>query len=125
MPITNTLHLFLNVLGQPPDTVAVTLSHNHGAHEELDRSDTLQLHPALSGRLVQAQLVPQLVLGNGIGVVDLVAQDHKGNLGKLLHGQKGVELGLGLGESLVVLGVDKEDDTVDIGEVISPDTAGW
>lgn len=112
-------------MGQPPNTIAVTLSHNHGAHEELDRSDTLQLHPALSGRLVQAQLMSQLVLGNGVGVVDLVAQDHKGNLGKFLHSQKGVELGLGLGESLVVLGVDKEDDTVDIGEVISPDTTGW
>jgi hypothetical protein len=69
--------------------------------------------------------MPQLVLGHGVGVVDLVAQDDEGNLGELLHGQEGVELGLGLGESLVVLGVDEEDDTVDVGEVVSPDTAGW
>jgi hypothetical protein len=25
----------------------------------------------------------------------------------------------------VVLGVDQEDDAVDLGEVVSPDTAGW
>lgn len=115
---------FLNVLRQPSDTIAVSLSHHHGAHEQLDRSDSLQLHLALSGRLVQAQLVSQLVLRNGVGVVDLVTQDDEGNLGKLLHRQEGVELGLGLGESLVVLGVDEEDDTVDVGEVISPDTTG-
>jgi hypothetical protein len=115
---------FLDVLRQPPDAVTVSLSHHHGAHEQLDRSNALQLQLALSGCLVQAQLVSQLVLGNGVGVVDLVAQDDKGNLGKLLHGQEGVELGLGLGKSLVVLGIDEEDDTVDVGEVISPDTTG-
>lgn len=48
----------------------------------------------------------QLLLGDGVGVVDLVAEDDKGDLLELLHGQEGVELGLGLGESLVVLGVD-------------------
>jgi hypothetical protein len=69
-------------------------------------------------------LVSHLVLGDGIGVVDLVAKDNKGNLGKLFHREEGVELGLGLTESLVVLGVDKEDDTVDLGEVVAPDTSG-
>lgn len=64
-----------------------------------------------------------LVLGDGIGVVDLVAEDNKGNLGQLFHGEEGVEFGLGLAESLVVLGVDKEDDTVDLGEVVAPDTS--
>jgi hypothetical protein len=68
--------------------------------------------------------VSHLVLGDGIGVVDLVAKDNKGNLGKLFHREEGVELGLGLTESLVVLGVDKEDDTVDLGEVVAPDTSG-
>lgn len=64
-----------------------------------------------------------LVLRDGIGMVDLVAENDKGNLGELLHGQEGVELGLGFTESLVVLGVDKEDNAVDLGEVVAPDTS--
>ena len=67
----------------------------------------------------------QLVLGDSIGVIDLVAEDDEGNLGKLLHGKESVEFGLGLRESLVVLGIDEEDYTVDLGEVISPDTASY
>jgi hypothetical protein len=67
--------------------------------------------------------VSQLVLRDSLGVIDLVAQDDEGNLGELLHREEGVELGLGLGESLVVLRIDKEDDTVDLREVIPPDTA--
>ena len=66
----------------------------------------------------------ELVLGDGVGVVDLVAQDDEGHLAQLLHGQEGVELGLGLGEALVVLGVDEEDDAVDLGEIILPQAAG-
>lgn len=101
------------------------MSHHHGAHEKLDRSDALELHLALSGGLIETELVSHLILGHGIGVVDLVAENDEGNLGELLHREEGVELGLGLSESLVVLGVDEEDDTVDLGEVVSPDTTGY
>lgn len=65
------------------------------------------------------------VLGDGAGVVDLVTEDDKRYLGQLLHGEEGVKLSLGLGEALLVLGIDKEYDAVDFGEVISPDTAGY
>lgn len=57
-------------------------------------------------------------------MVDLVAEDDEGNFGELLHGQKGVELSLGLREALVVLCVDEEDDSVNLGGVVAPDTAG-
>jgi hypothetical protein len=65
-----------------------------------------------------------LILGDGVGVVDLVTENDEGNLGQLFHREEGVELSLGLSESLVVLGVDKEDDTVNLGEVVAPDTSG-
>jgi hypothetical protein len=58
-------------------------------------------------------------------VVDLVTEDEEGDLGQVLHGEKGIELGLGLGEALVVLGVDEEDDTANFGEVVLPETAGY
>jgi hypothetical protein len=100
-----------------------TLAHDDRDHEDLDRPDSLKRDLALARRLVQAELVAELVLGDGVGVVDLVAQDAEGHLGELLHGQERVELGLGLGEALVVLGVDQEDDAVDLGEVVLPQAA--
>ena len=56
-------------------------------------------------------------------MVDLVAQDQEGDFGEVFHGEEGVELGLGLGEALVVLGVDEENDAADFGEVVAPETA--
>lgn len=67
----------------------------------------------------------QLLLGLGLGVINLVTKDNKGNLGKFLHGKEGIELGLDFGESDVVDSIDKEDDTINLGEVISPDTASY
>jgi len=58
----------LNVLRQPADTLAVTLSHDNTAHEDLDWSDTLERHLALSGRLVEAEFVPELVFRDGVRV---------------------------------------------------------
>ncbi|KAJ6260984.1 hypothetical protein Dda_3649 [Drechslerella dactyloides] len=101
-----------------------TLPHDDTAHEDLDGPDPLNGHLALTRRLVQAELVPQLVLADGLVVVNLVAEDEEGHLGQLLHGQEGVELGFGFGHALEVLGVDEEDDAGDLGEVVLPEAAG-
>lgn len=66
----------------------------------------------------------QLILADSIGVIDLVSENEEGNLGELLHGEEGVELGLGFGEALVILGINQEDDTAHFGEVVLPETAG-
>jgi hypothetical protein len=65
----------------------------------------------------------QLILADGTRVVDLVSENKEGDLGEFLHGQEGVQLGLGLGEPLMVAGVDQEDDSADFGEVVLPETA--
>lgn len=114
----------LHVLREPSYAITVALAHNDRAHEHLDGSDALKLDLPLTRCLVHTQLVSELVLGDGLGVVDLVAQDDKRHLGELLHCEESVELGLRLGEALVILCVDEEDDTVDFGEVISPDATG-
>jgi hypothetical protein len=57
-------------------------------------------------------------------VVDLVAENDKGDVGELLHAEKRVELSLGLSKTLVVLGIDEEDDAADLGEVVAPQAAG-
>lgn len=116
--------LSLDILAQPPYRLAVSLPHDNTAHEEFHGPDALERHLALTRSLVHTELVTQLVLGHGVGVVDLVAEDHEGDLGEFLHGKQGVEFGFGFGEALMVFGVDKEDYTVDFGGVIAPDAAG-
>lgn len=101
----------------------LTLSHDNTAHKQLNGPDALERNLALAGGLVQTKLVAQLILAHGIGVINLVSEDEEGNLGEVFHGEEGVELSLGLGETLVVLGIDKEDDTADLGEVVLPQTA--
>lgn len=116
--------LCLNVLGQPSDALAVSLSHNNTAHEHLDRPDTLERDLALTSSLVETELVAQLILADSIGVIDLVSENEEGNLRELLHGEESIELGLGFGEALVILGVNQEDDSANFGEVVLPETAG-
>lgn len=69
--------------------------------------------------------MPELLLAHSAGCVDLVAEDEEGDLRELLDGEKGVELGFGLGEALEVSAINEEDDAVDLGEVVSPQTAGY
>ena len=57
-------------------------------------------------------------------MVDLVAEHEEWGPRELLHRQQRVQLGLGLGEALQVLGVDEEDDAGDLGEVVAPEPAG-
>lgn len=108
----------------PWDSMKLTLSHNNTAHEHLDRPDTLERDLALTSSLVETELVAQLILADSIGVIDLVSENEEGNLRELLHGEESVELGLGFGESLVILGVNQEDDSAHFGEVVLPETAG-
>jgi len=42
----------LDVLAQPSDTLSVSLPHDHTAHEDLNRADTLERYLALTGCLV-------------------------------------------------------------------------
>lgn len=116
----------LHILAEPADTVAVALSHNHTAHEDLNRSDALERHLALARRLVQTQLMAQLVFGNGVRVVDLVAEDHEGRRGEILHGEQGVQLGFGFAKALVVFGVDEEHNAANFGDwKIGGLVGGW
>ena len=64
--------------------------------------------------------MPQILLADRIGMIDLVPENTERDLAQLFHCQKGVELGLRFGEALVVFGVDQEDDPGDFGEVIFP-----
>lgn len=126
-------------------TFTVTLPLDDRAHEDLNRPDVVQrylalkralsapyntprnkngMYPNLASRLVETQVVSQLLLAHSSYSVDLVAKDQERNFSELLDGEQRVELGFRLGETLVVGGVDQEDDTVDLGEVVAPETTG-
>lgn len=64
----------LDVLREPLESLAVALAHDDRAHEDLDGPHTLHLRLALAGGLVEAQPVAELILGDRVGVVDLVAE---------------------------------------------------
>ena len=78
----------------------------------------------LAGSSVQSEGIPQLLLRNGSLRVNFVSEHEEGDLGKLLDREKSIELRLGLVEALNVLRIDEEDDAVDFGEVVLPQTAG-
>lgn len=64
--------------------------------------------------------MPQLLLAHSANRVDLVTQDEEGHLRQLLNGKKGVQLRLGLVETLGVGTVDQEHDAIHFWEIISP-----
>lgn len=113
---TTTRYRRLDVLAQPPNSLSISLPHNHTAHEDLNWPDALKRHLAFTRCLIQTQHTAQLVLGDGIGVIDLVTQDDKGRVLQLFHGEQGVQLGFGFVQPLVVFCVDEEDDAGYFGD---------
>lgn len=110
----------LNVLAEPPESLAVTLSHDDGAHEELNGSNVLERHLALASRLVQTECLAELFFADGAWCVDFVSEDQEGHLVELLDAQEGVQLCSRLLETLVVGGINEEHDSVYFWEVILP-----
>ena len=79
-----------DVLRQPPESFAVTLTHDDRAHEDFDGTNVPERDLAFAGSLVQTQLVPQLFFGNGSSGVNLVTKDEEGDLGERLNGHCGL-----------------------------------
>jgi hypothetical protein len=66
----------------------------------------------------------EFILAHSTRGVNLVSKDEERHLGKVLDGKECIKFGLGLRESLKVGTVDEEDNTVDFGEVVPPETPG-
>jgi hypothetical protein len=112
----------LDILAQPPNTLSISLPHDHTAHEHLNRPDALKRHLALASGLVQSESRAELVFRHSLGMINLVTKNDKGGVLELLHGEEGVELGFGFVQTLVILCVDEEDnagDFRDCGERLS------
>ena len=70
-------------------------------------------------------MVPQLFFADGTGGIDLVTQDEEGNLGEFFNREQCVEFGFRFRETLEISAVDEEDDSVDLGEVVTPESTSW
>ena len=68
----------------------LTLSHNNAAHEDFNRPNPFEWNFSFPGGLPHPKLMPQLFLRDRVRMVDLVAKDEEGYLGKILHGEEGV-----------------------------------
>ena len=58
-------------------------------------------------------------------MVNFVTENQERRLGKIFHGEEGVEFGFRFGETFVVFGVDEEDDPRHFREIVAPEAAGW
>lgn len=67
-------------------------------------------------------MVSQLFLTDGTGGIDFVTQDEEWDLGKFFDREQGIELGFRFIETIMVGTVDEEDDPVDLGEVVAPES---
>jgi hypothetical protein len=73
-------------------------------------------------------MVPKLFFAYCTWCIDLVTKDEEGHLGELLNWKEGIQLGLWLGKALKVGAIDEKDNAVDLGEIVTPETAcckGW
>lgn len=69
-------------------------------------------------------MMTKLLLGYSTWGVNLVAENEEGHLCKLLNGKQSVELGLALGEAFKIGRINKVDNAIYFGEVVSPEAAG-
>lgn len=83
----------LQELREPLESIAVAHLAHDGAHIQFNRADGggLLALGLLSVGLVEAQLVPQVLLGGRGAQVDLVAQHQERHVGQLVREQQGLQ----------------------------------
>jgi hypothetical protein len=69
-------------------------------------------------------MVPQLLFADRTRSINLISKNEERNLGQFLNRQKRIKLGFRLGKALKIRTVDEENDAVNFGEVVAPETSG-
>jgi hypothetical protein len=70
-------------------------------------------------------MMTKLLLRHGARCINLVTEDEERHLCQFLNGEELVELRLALRESLEVGTINEEDNTVDLREVVAPETTSY
>lgn len=124
-------------------TFAVALPLHNRAHKYFNRPNVSKRHLALKWRyrvslftfnqrgranlassLIQTQMMPEFFLAHSTWRINFVAENEEGDLGELLNGEEGIKLRFRFAEAFKVGTIDQKNDTVDFGEIVTPETAG-
>jgi hypothetical protein len=68
-------------------------------------------------------MVSQLLFTDSTRGINLVPKDEERNLGQFLDRQKSIELSFRLREALEIRTVDQENNPMNFGEVVTPETS--
>ena len=108
------LHALLDVAGEPVEALVESLGGGGAA--------TLEEPGALTEG-VEAELLGDIGGGHGLGEILLVGEDEEDGVAELILGKHLLELITGLSDTSRVVGVDDEDNTIGVLEVVTPEGA--
>jgi len=90
--------------------------------ETITRGGAGGLHVPLAGAdVVEAELVGDLSDGHGLRKILLVGEHEEDGVAELVLSEHLVELVVGLGDTLAIVGVDHKDETLSVLEVVPPE----
>jgi hypothetical protein len=81
----------------------------------------MNTYPSALPERVQAKLVSDLGGVHGVGQILLVGEDEEKSITELILVEHALELLAGLDNTVAIVGVDDEDDTLGVLEVMSPE----
>jgi hypothetical protein len=81
----------------------------------------MKTYPGALPQGVQAKLVGDLSSVHGVGQILLVGEDEEESIAELVLVEHTLELLTGLDNTVAIVGVDDEDDTLGVLEVMSPE----
>lgn len=105
---TTTLSLALQVVGQPLQTLVETISRGGAG--------SLDVPLALAER-VKSELIGDLSSVHGVGQILLVGKDEEESITELILVQHALKLLTSLADTVAIVGIDNEDDTLSVLEV--------
>jgi len=90
--------------------------------ETITRSGASSLHvPLTSADVVETKLVGDLSNRHGLRKILLVGKDEKDGVAELILSEHLVELVVGLGDTLTIVGIDHKDETLSVLEIVPPE----
>lgn len=72
---------------------------------------------------VEAELLGDVGGGHGVGEILLVGEDEEDSVAELILGEHLLELITGLADTIAIVGINNEDNTVGVLEVVAPEGA--
>ena len=114
----------LDKLVEPLETINVSRSTHHTAHEELKWTNTVR-HIAIGtcGEIMESKFLFQDVATHGTITINLVAENHKWHGLQSIVGQEVREFTSRFTETRRIRGIHNVNDAIHVGEIVLPKTS--